>query len=106
MPKQKPFKNIHNHLPPIPLTPILSKIAEEYVVDTYGKPSVLKNIDAQQYGTVPISNTTFALINMVHSWLKSTDGNRSTLFDFQKHLTKSITMSCYVNSHHMAFQHL
>ena len=48
----------------------------------------MKNIDPQQYGTVPNSNTTFAFINMIHSWLKSTDGNGSAvrvmLFDFRK----------------------
>ena len=54
VPKQKPVKDINNHLRPISLTPVLSKIAEEYVVDSYVKPSVLKNIDPQQYGTVPI----------------------------------------------------
>ena len=47
VPKQKPVKDINNHLRPISLTPILSKIAEEYVVDRYVKPSVLKNIDPQ-----------------------------------------------------------
>jgi hypothetical protein len=49
------------------------------------KPAVLKNVDPQQYGTVPNSSTTLALINMVHTWLQSTDGNGSTarvmLFD-------------------------
>ena len=44
VPKQKPVKDINNHLRPISLTPILSKIAEEYVVDRYVKPSVLKNV--------------------------------------------------------------
>ena len=88
VPKQKPVKGINNYLRPISLTPILSKIAKEYVVDSYVKPSVLKNIDPQQYGTVPDSRTTFALINMIHSWLKSTNGNDSSarvmLFVFLK----------------------
>ena len=85
---QRPVQDINKHLRPISLTPILSKIAEEYVVDTYVKPAVLSNIDLQQFGTVPKSSTTHALISMIHSWAKSTDGNGSTtrvvLFDFRK----------------------
>ena len=41
VPKQRPVRDINKHLRPISLTPILSKIAEEYVVDTYVKPAVL-----------------------------------------------------------------
>ena len=88
VPKQRPVQDINKHLRPISLTPILSKIAEEYVVDTYVKPAVLSKIDPQQFGTVPKSSTTHALISMIHSWAKSTDGNESTtrvvLFDFRK----------------------
>ncbi|PFX27209.1 RNA-directed DNA polymerase from mobile element jockey [Stylophora pistillata] len=83
-----PVQDINKHLRPISLTPILSKIAEEYVVDTYVKPAVLSKIDPQQFGTVPKSSATHALISMIHSWAKSTDGNGSTtrvvLFDFRK----------------------
>ena len=88
VPKQRPVQDINKHLRPISLTPILSKIAEEYVVDTYVKPAVLSKIDPQQFGTVPKSSTTHALISMIHSWAESTDGNGSTkrvvLFDFRK----------------------
>ena len=88
VPKQRPVQDINKHLRHISLTPILSKIAEEYVVDTYVKPAVLSKIDPQQVGTVPKSSTTHALISMIHSWAKSTDGNGSTtrvvLFDFRK----------------------
>jgi len=41
VPKERPVQNINKHLRPFSLTPILSKIAEEYVVDTYVKPTVL-----------------------------------------------------------------
>ena len=41
VPKQRPVQDINKHLRPICLTPILSKIAEEYVVGTYVKPAVL-----------------------------------------------------------------
>ena len=88
VPKQRHVQDINKHLRPISLTPILSKIAEEYVVDTYVKPAVLSKIDPQQFGTVPKSSITHALISMIHSWAKSTDGNGSTtrvvLFDFRK----------------------
>ena len=64
------------------------KKAKDYVVDTYVKPAVFSKIDPQQFGTVPKSSTTHALINMIHSWAKSTDGNGSTtrvvLSDFRK----------------------
>ena len=88
VPKQKPVQDINKHLRPISLTPILSKIAEEYVVESYVKPAVLQKIDPQQFGTIPKSSTTHALISMMHYWAKSTDGNGSTmrvmLFDFRK----------------------
>ena len=84
VPKQRPVQDINKHIRPISLTPILSKIVEEYVVDTYVKPAVLSKIDPQQFGTVPKSNTTHASISMSHS----TDGNGSTsrvlLFEFRK----------------------
>lgn len=82
------MQDINKHLRSISLTPILSKVAEEYVFDTYVKPAVVSKIDPQQFGTVPKSSATYALISMIHSWAKLTDGNGSTtrvvLFDFQK----------------------
>ena len=88
MPKQKPVREVNKHLRPISLTPILSKMSEDYVVDAYVKPAVLERIDPQQFRTVPKSSTTHALISMLHSWLESTDGNGATtrvmLFDFRK----------------------
>jgi len=39
IPKQKPIKDVNKHLCPISLTPVLSKIAEEYVVE-YIKPAI------------------------------------------------------------------
>ena len=45
-------------------------------------------IDGKQFGTVPDSCTTYALISMLHTWNKETDGNCSTTrvmtFDFLK----------------------
>ena len=54
----------------------------------YIKPAVLAKADEHQYGTVPRSNTTIALISMPHTWLSETDGKgatvRAVLFDFRK----------------------
>ena len=88
VPKQTPIKDVNKHLRPISLTPILSKIAEDYVVEEYVKPAVLKKIEPRQFGTIPNSCTTHALISMTHNWYAGTDGNGATarvvLFDFRK----------------------
>ena len=48
----------------------------------------METIDPQQFGTIPGSSTTEALISMIHSWNGGTDGNGATarviLFDFKK----------------------
>ena len=88
VPKQKPIKDINKHLQPILVTPIISKVAEEYVVESHVKPAVLKRIDSNQFGSIPNSSTTHALISMLHTWNKHTDGNgltvRVVMFDFKK----------------------
>ena len=88
IPKQKPIKDVNKHLRPISLTPIISKIAEDHVVQEYVKPAVLKKIDQRQFGTIPNSCTSHALISMTHNWYVNTDGNGATarvvLFDFRK----------------------
>ena len=86
--KQKPVKDINKHLRPISLTSILSKVAEDFVVESYAKPAVMKQIDSKQFGTIPQSSTTHASISMIHTWNRQTDGNgsavRVVLFDFKK----------------------
>ena len=88
IPKQKPVKDINNHLRLISLTPIISKLAEEIVVNNYVRPAVMEKIDDKQFHTIPNSSSTHALISMLHTWTKDTDGNGSTtrvvLFDFRK----------------------
>ena len=70
------------------MTACLSKVAEDCVVVDYVKPAVLKVLDLNQYGAVPNSSTTQALIHMIHHWAKETDGNgasvRTVLFDYRK----------------------
>ena len=50
--------------------------------------SVLKVIDSNQYGVIPQSSTTIALIAMIHRWSIASDGNgavvRSILFHYRK----------------------
>jgi hypothetical protein len=41
IPKQKPVRDVNKHLRPILLTAIMSKVAEEFVVENYVKPAVL-----------------------------------------------------------------
>ena len=88
VPKENPIRDVNKHLRPISLTPVLSKLAEDYVVEQYVKPAVLARVDANQFGTVQGTNTTIALISMLHSWLCDTDGNgatvRAILLDFRK----------------------
>ena len=88
LPKKKPVKDLKKDLRPISLTPSVSKVAEGFVVEDYVKPAILKVIDPNQYGTIPNSSTTIALINMLHHWFLGTDGNGSTirtiLFDYRK----------------------
>ena len=82
------WSNILVHPRPISLTPTLSKVGEDFIVEDYVKPAVLAKIDKNQNGTVPNSSTTHALISMLHNWFRDTDGNGSTvrvmLFDFKK----------------------
>ena len=83
LPKLKPVEVLKKQLRPISLPPCLSKVAEECV-----KPAVLDEHDASQYGAVPNSSTTQALIHLFHNWSKETDGNsaavRTILFDHRK----------------------
>ena len=88
LPKEKPVQDINNHLRPISLTPVLSKVAEDFLVENHVKPVVLAKVDPRQFGTVPGSSTTEALVSMVHARNRAKDGNgaavRVVLFDFRK----------------------
>ena len=88
IPKQKPARTVNKDLRPVSLTPIVSKLAEEVIVEQFIKPAILKVVDPNQYGTVPKSSTTQALISIVHNVAKATDGNgalvRLVLLDFRK----------------------
>ena len=73
-------------LRPISLTPCLLKVAEECVVRNYVNPAVQDVLDPSQFGAVPNSSTTQALIHMFYN--KETDSNGATVrtipFDYRK----------------------
>ncbi len=88
LPKTSKVNDINCDLRPISLTPTISKIAEGYVVQNHVKPAVLKHIRPDQYGCIPKSSTTHALVNLTHQWLKATDGTgsdvRILIMDYKK----------------------
>lgn len=79
LPKKKPVVYITKELRPISLTPCIFKVAEEFVVDGFVKPAVMSILDDNQYGAIPNSSTTMALISMRHSWSLGTDGIGATV---------------------------
>ena len=77
LPKGKSIEDFNKDLRPISLTSTLSKVAEGFVIEKDLKPVLLKCIDPNQYGFIPNSCATFALISMLHHWLEATDGSCS-----------------------------
>ena len=77
--KVKQVSDPKKELRPISLTSSLSKIAEDFVVNDYIKPAVVKSIDPNQFGTISDSSTVMALISTLHKWLGDTDGTGSTI---------------------------
>ena len=85
MPKFKPIVDITNHLRLISLTPVLSKITDDFVVGLFVGPAVMDVIDPNHFGRIPKSSTLHTLTSMVHNWTKATDSTgaavRVVLFD-------------------------
>ena len=88
LPKAPTVNDFNKDLRPISLTSTLSKIAEGFMINYTLKPVVLPSIDPSQFGFIPGSSTTFALISMFHHWFRAADGTGSTvrtaLLDFRK----------------------
>ena len=60
IPKQKPVKDVNKHLRPISLTPILSKVAEDYVVWRFlSRPRAIWNRARLKYHLRPYQHVTF-----------------------------------------------
>lgn len=74
LPKAPTVNDINKDFRPISLTSTLSKVAESFVIDEDLKPVLLSAVDPSQFGFIPGSCTTFALISMFHHWLRATDG--------------------------------
>ena len=69
LPKASSICNINEDLRQISLTATLSKVAENFIIDIALKPVLLPIIDPGQFGFIPGSPTTLALISMFHHWL-------------------------------------
>ena len=80
--------DINTHLRPISLTCCLAKMAEEFVIEKFVGPAILKHIDPNQFGGIRRSSSTIALISMLHNWAGATDGSgnsvRVLLVDYRK----------------------
>ena len=64
---------------PISLTSTLCKIAEEVIISSHLKPLLLTCMDFDQFGFVPGSCTTFALISLIHRWSEVLDKSGSSV---------------------------
>ena len=88
LPKQKPVDDLSKHLRPILLTPVISTIADDFVVSAHVGRAVLQIIDPDQYGSILRSSTLYALISMIHHWSQATDATgaaiRVVLFAYRK----------------------
>ena len=75
-------------------------MSEAYVVDTFVKPAVLERIDPQQFGAVPKSSTTHALIidhHFLAQKLSSYDFPESIMcwiLDFLTNRRQRVKLSC------------
>ena len=87
-PKSASIEDFNKDLRPISLTSTLSKVAEGCVIDRALKPLMLECMDPSQFGFIPGSSTTFALMSMMHHWSEATDGTgahvRVAILDYKK----------------------
>ena len=67
--------DINKDLRPISLTSTLSKTAEDAMIKYDLKPAIILmvRLDCNQFGFIPGSNTTLALIALVHRWAETVD---------------------------------
>ena len=77
--------DFNKDLRPISLTCTLSKVAEGFIINKELKPVLLKSLDPQQYGFIPKSCTTFALISMLNKWVNR---NRCNWFSNKSGVTR------------------
>ncbi len=96
MPKVSPPKSIETDLRPISLTPVLSKIMEDFVYKWLLE-IVVPQISLSQFGALKGTSTTHALITLMHKLFHDTDKLgvhvRVVLIDYKKtfdHLDQNI----------------
>jgi hypothetical protein len=79
LPKKMPPKLLEKDLRPISLTPVISKVLEQFMYAWLW--DVIKDkVDPGQFGAIKGSCTTYALIQMIHEWLQATDTSRDKNF--------------------------
>ena len=71
VPKVKPVTG-DGDLRPIALTPVLSKVLEDFFFEWLIH-DVEHHIDPQQFGSLKGTSTTYCLLDMLHNWLSSLD---------------------------------
>ena len=88
--KDSIISDFNKDLRPISLTSTLSQFAESIIIERGLKSHILNLIDPCQFGFLPGSSTTLALISMIHHWLRDTNATSSTvraiLLDYRKAL--------------------
>ena len=94
IPKGKQVIDINKELRPISLTSTLCKIAEDAIIKYDLKPAIMARLDCNQFGFIPGSNTTLALIALIHRWSETVgkEGGciRSLITDYREALDLNI----------------
>ena len=70
LPKAPIVSDFNKDLWPLSLTSTMLKITESFIIEKALKPVVLSHIDPGQFGFIPGSSTSFALISMFHHCLE------------------------------------
>ena len=77
------------------------EITEQFVVQEHVKPAVLRRVHHSQFGGIPGSSTTHALISMFHNWNCTLDGTgdcvRIFVVDYRTALDCSLSLQQAAN---------
>ena len=79
LPKKRPPESIENDIRPIALTPILAKVFESIIVKWVDNNIIIPQIDDKQFGVMAVTDTTDALVEMLHKWYEATDEPGTTV---------------------------
>ena len=86
IPKAKQTQ-VESDTSPIALTPVLSKVLEDFVV-SWMVEDIGGQIDNRQYGSLKGTSTTLCLLDLIHNWLSKMDNPghylRACFLDFSK----------------------